>query len=59
MQTLYITLHQKNDNGWEKIKTLPSDSKQWDKVDQEWITELFYCSTDCITVGHTMYTLNN
>jgi hypothetical protein len=54
---MYITLHQQGQHGWEKIKTLPSDSKEWDKIDQEWITELFYCCTDVLTVGDTMYQL--
>lgn len=56
---LYITLHQKNKHGWEEIKTLASDSKEWDKVDQDWINTLFNCSTDCLTVGNTMYTLEH
>jgi len=59
MTILYITLHQKLAYGWEEIKTLPSDSKQWDKVDNEWIDTLFHCATDSLTVGHTMYTLNH
>jgi hypothetical protein len=55
---LYITLHQKSErDGWQAIKTLPSDSAQWDDADQQWITELFHCATDCLTVGHTMYEL--
>ena len=58
MQTLYITLHQKSTNGWNVIKTLPSDSTQWDKIDNEWINELFQCCTDCIKVGNIMYTLD-
>jgi hypothetical protein len=58
-KTLYITLHQKNErNGWQAVKTLPSDSAAWDKVDQEWITELFYCATDVLTIGDTMYSLD-
>lgn len=59
MKTLYITLHMKHDtDGWQTIKTLPSDSQEWDKEDQDWITELFHCATDCLTVGDTMYSLS-
>lgn len=55
---LYITLHQKNGrDGWRAVKTLPSDSAEWDKADQEWISELFHCCTDVITIGHSMYEL--
>lgn len=57
-KTLYITLHQKTErDGWQAIKTLPSDSPEWAIEDQEWITELFHCATDCLTIGHTMYSL--
>lgn len=52
-------MHKKTEqDGWESIKTLPSDSKQWDDDDNMWIDELFHCCTDCLTVGDTMYTLD-
>jgi len=54
-----ITLHERDENGWYKVKTLPSDSPRWDEIDQEWITELFHCCTDTLIVGNIMYQLEN
>jgi hypothetical protein len=59
-KTLFITLHQKTErDGWQAVKTLPSDSADWDDIDQEWISELFHCATNCLTIGHTMYQLES
>jgi hypothetical protein len=55
---LTITLHKQGQHGWEPVITLPSDSDKWDKIDQEWITELFHCCAEVLTIGDTMYQLN-
>ena len=54
---MQITIHQRGAHGWESVKTLPSDSPSWDKIDKEWIDELFHCCTDVLTIGDTMYQL--
>lgn len=57
--SMNITLHERDENGWYKVKTLPSDSPRWDDIDREWIDELFHCCTDVLTVGNIMYQLEH
>ena len=59
LKMLTITLHQKTDNdGWQSIKSLPIDSKQWGQIDRSWIDTLMKTGSMVITIGHTMYSID-
>ena len=59
LKMLTITLHQKTDNdGWQSIKSLPIDSKQWGQIDRSWIDTLMQTGSMVITIGHTMYSID-
>ena len=59
LKMLTITLHQKTDNdGWQSIKSLPIDSKQWGEIDRSWIDTLMQSGSMVITIGHTMYSID-
>ena len=58
MNTPTITMHKRDENGWQEVKTHYADSTKWDDIDRGWISELFSSASNVLTVGNIMYELN-